>query len=159
MSQHLITTTVQLCATLHSHTPYSQQVKCGPPLGSMLVVQKNNIAFIKVCRISLIPHRQEMSMTNRRLPFVRHQTTLNNEQIAGSYAYWTVHHLDIWIKVWPTRWHLLYYLLLNMFQTLIRPSSGAIDYLLRCVGWLEACWCYVAGLSVGDMVSECRLNH
>jgi len=35
---------------------------------------------------------------------------------------------------WPTRWHLLYYLLLNMFQTLIRPSSGACSYLLRCVG-------------------------
>jgi len=51
------------------------------------------------------------------------------------------------------------YLLLNMFQTLIRPSSGACDYLLRCVGRLEACWCYVAGLSVGDVVSECRLNH
>ena len=62
-------------------------------------------------------------------------------------------------KGWPTRWHLLYYLLLNMFQTLIRPSSGACDYLLSCVGWLEACWCYVAGLSVGDVVSECRLNH
>ena len=62
-------------------------------------------------------------------------------------------------KGWPTRWNLLYYLLLNMFQTLIRPSSGAIDYLLRCVGWLEACWCYVVGLSVGDVVSECRLNH
>jgi len=46
-----------------------------------------------------------------------------------------------------------------MFQTLIRPSSGACDYLLRCVGCLEACWCYVAGLSVGDVVSECRLNH
>ena len=62
-------------------------------------------------------------------------------------------------KGWPTRWHLLYYVLLNMFQTLIRPSSGACDYLLRCVGWLEACWCYVVGLSVGDVVSECRLNH
>ena len=62
-------------------------------------------------------------------------------------------------KGWPTRWHLLYYILLNMFQTLIRPSSGACDYLLRCVGWLEACWCYVAGLSVDDVVSECRLNH
>jgi len=48
----------------------------------------------------------------------------------------------------PTRWHLLYYLLLNMFQTLIRPSSGACEYLLCCVGWFEACWCYVAGLSV-----------
>jgi len=46
-----------------------------------------------------------------------------------------------------------------MFQTLIRPSSGACDYLLRCVGWLEACWCCVAGLSVGDVVFECRLNH
>ena len=45
-----------------------------------------------------------------------------------------------------------------MFQTLIRPSSGASEYLLCCVGWLEACWCYVAGLSVGDVVSECRLN-
>jgi len=28
-------------------------------------------------------------------------------------------------KGWPTRWHLLYYILLNMFQTLIRPSSGS----------------------------------
>jgi len=36
---------------------------------------------------------------------------------------------------WPTRWHLLYYLLLNMFQTLIRPSLGASEYLLCCVGW------------------------
>jgi len=25
--------------------------------------------------------------------------------------------------------------------------------------WLEACWWYVAGLSVGDVVSKCRLNH
>ena len=47
-------------------------------------------------------------------------------------------------KGWPTRWHLLYYILLNMFQTLIRPSSGASEYLLCCVRWLEACWCYVA---------------
>ena len=42
-----------------------------------------------------------------------------------------------------------------MFQMLIRPSSGASEYLLCCVGRLEACWCYVAGLSVGDVVSEC----
>ena len=60
---------------------------------------------------------------------------------------------------WNALYSLLYYILLNMFQTLIRPSSGASEYLLCCVGWLEACWCYVAGLSVGDVVSECRLNH
>ena len=70
--------------------------------------------------------------------------------------------INLWIlflnKGWPARWHLLYYLLLNMFQTLIRPSSGASEYLLCCVGWLEACWCYVAGLAVGDVVSECRLH-
>ena len=41
---------------------------------------------------------------------------------------------------WPTRWHLLYYILLNLFQTLIRPSSGACDYLLRCVGCIVLTW-------------------
>ena len=43
----------------------------------------------------------------------------------------------------PTWWHLLYYvnLLLNMFQTLIRPSSGACDYLvLYCVGCIVLTW-------------------
>jgi len=37
----------------------------------------------------------------------------------------------------PNWWHLLYYvsLLLNMFQMLIHPSSGACDYFVRyCVG-------------------------
>ena len=38
-------------------------------------------------------------------------------------------------KGWPTRWHLLYYILLNMFQTLICPSSGVSEYLL--------CWVVV----------------
>jgi len=58
-------------------------------------------------------------------------------------------HASSWYlnKGWPTRWHLLYYILLNMFQTLIRPSSGASEYLLCYVGWLEACWCYPAGLA------------
>ena len=95
-----------------------------------------------------------------------------------------------------------------MFRMLIHPSSGACDYLVHyCVGcivltwgvlvlcsgigcwwcgiWVQAepqvvvqpalgvlvgdvvsecrlnhyCWCYVAGLAVGDVVSECRLNH
>jgi len=49
-------------------------------------------------------------------------------------------------KGWPTRWHLLYCLLLNMFQTLICPSSGAFDYLLRCVGWLEALLVLCSGI-------------
>jgi len=43
----------------------------------------------------------------------------------------------------PTRWHLLYYvnLLLNMFQMLIHPSSGACDYLVRCcVGCIVLTW-------------------
>jgi len=55
----------------------------------------------------------------------------------------TVKDLSYLNKGWPTRWHLLYYILFNMFQTLIRPSSGASEYLLCCVGWLEAYWYYV----------------
>jgi len=74
---------------------------------------------------------------------------------------------------------------------LIRPFSGACDYLVRYCGgcivltwgvlvlcsgigcwwcgirvhaepllcWLQVCWCYVAGLAVRTVVSECRLNH
>jgi len=61
-------------------------------------------------------------------------------------------------KGWPTRWHLLYYILLNMFQMLIHPSSGACDYLLHCVGWLEACWCYVAGSALGYHITN-RQSH
>jgi len=35
---------------------------------------------------------------------------------------------------------------------------GALLCRLYCADF-EACWCYVAGLAVGDVVSECRLNH
>jgi len=64
----------------------------------------------------------------------------------------------------PTWWHLIYYvnLLLNTFQMLTHPSSWPCDYLVRCcVGWLEACWCYVTGLSVGDVAGpDCsRIPH
>ena len=47
----------------------------------------------------------------------------------------------IWNKGWPTWWHLLYYLLLNMFRMLIHPSSRACDYLVRyCVGCNVLTW-------------------
>jgi len=61
----------------------------------------------------------------------------------NSYAYWTMHHLDIWIKVDQLWWHLLYYvnLLLNMFQMLIHPSSGACYYLVcYCIGCIVLTW-------------------
>jgi len=61
----------------------------------------------------------------------------------SSYAYWTVHHLDIWIKVDQLWWNFLYYvnLLLNMFRMLIHPSSEACDYLVRyCVGCIVLTW-------------------
>ena len=60
-----------------------------------------------------------------------------------SYAYWTVHHLDIWMKIDQLWWHLFYYvnLLLNMFRMLIHPSPRACDYLVRyCVGCIVLTW-------------------
>ena len=100
-------------------------------------------------------HRIRISVPN--LACVLWVSTWNTQNMSDAY-------LDLWKTPkylnngWPTKWHLLYYILLNMFQTLIRPSSGASEYLLCCVGWVEACWCYVAGLYVGDVVSECRLT-
>ena len=41
---------------------------------------------------------------------------------------------------------LFHYLLLNMFQILVHPSSGACDllwiYFMCCVLWFDVCWCY-----------------
>ena len=55
-----------------------------------------------------------------------------------SYIYWTVHHLDSWIKRETNLMSLallFHYLLLNMFRMLIHPSSGACDLFgLYCSG-------------------------
>jgi len=74
----------------------------------------------------------------------------------ASYVYWTVHHLDSWIKIdqLMSLVLLFHYLLLNMFQMLIHPSSGACELLwiyfmccialVRCVLVLRcgsAGWC------------------
>ena len=108
-----------------------------------------------LCRFSL--HRYSSLQVNILSAYcaISHQATKQN---CASYAYWTMHHLDIWIKVDQLDDTCFIIILLNMFQMLICPSSGASEYLLCCVGWLEACWCYVAGLAVGDVVSKCRLN-
>jgi len=49
--------------------------------------------------------------------------------IHESYVYWTVHHLDSWVKsdqLMPLAL-LFLYIMLNMFRMLINPSSGACD--------------------------------
>ena len=45
------------------------------------------------------------------------------------YVYWTVHHLDNWIKrdQLGVTCFLFHYLMLNIFRMLIQPSSGACD--------------------------------
>ena len=55
----------------------------------------------------------------------------------------------------PTRWHLLYYvnLLLNMFQMLIHPSSGACDCLLCCcVGCNDRGFCVITAYTTMQQV-------
>jgi len=68
-------------------------------------------------------------------------------------------------RVRPTWCHLFYYvnLLLNMFRVLIHPSSGACDYLVcYCIGCIVLAWgvfVLCSRLTLGDVVSECRLYH
>jgi len=49
-----------------------------------------------------------------------------------TYVYWTVHHLESWIKITNlmSLALLLHYLMLNMFRMLVHPSSGACELLL-----------------------------
>jgi len=65
----------------------------------------------------------------------------------------------------PTRCHLLFYLtsyVLNMFRTLIYPSSGACEYSVELphwsyCSWFDVCWsCGVVGL---EWYPCCRLKH
>ena len=60
-------------------------------------------------------------------------------------VYWTMHHCDSWNKR-PTWYHLLFYFtsyVLNMFRTLIYPSSGACDYSVELPHWSYCSWFYV----------------
>ena len=57
-----------------------------------------------------------------------------NRNICVSYIYWTVHHLDSWIKT-DQLMSLALFFLLNTFRMLVHSSSGACD----CV------WVYCSG--------------
>jgi len=90
-------------------------------------------------------------------------TDLHNTLI--SYVYQTVHYLDSWIQS-PTWCHLLFlfhYLVLNMFQMLIYPSSGACDLFVELFHGLYCSGMMYVGVTLwfgwGGMVSGCRLKH
>jgi hypothetical protein len=74
----------------------------------------------------------------------------------GPYVYWTMHHLDSWIKIDQVMSLVLF--LLNMFQMLVHSSSGACD----CV-WVYCSGLMCVGIMVwfgwGGVVSLCRLRH
>jgi len=120
------------------------------------------IIFISICYcLSVVG-----TWRNRNFGLCKDQPTvhlLTNYTI--TYAYWTVHHLDTWIKLGQL--DVTYFnnvnLLLNMFRMLIHPSSGACDYLVcYCVGCIVLAWGVLvlcSRFTVGDAVSECSLNH
>ena len=90
---------------------------------------------------------------------IEHVWTLNDKNIICQ-----THHLLLKNKR-PTWCHLLFYFtsyVLNMFRTLIYPSSGACDYSVElphwsCCSWFDACWRFgVVGL---EWYPCCRLKH
>jgi len=80
-----------------------------------------------------------------------------------SYVYWTVHHLDSWIKIDQLVTFLLFhYLMLNVFRILVHPSSGAcylfvlLFHGLYCSG--SMCVCVTLWFGWCGVVSGCRLQ-
>ena len=75
--------------------------------------------------------RASSSHPHRKTPFITSSTlaVLSQTLDSESYVYWTVHHLDSWIKRDQLDFtcFLFHYLMLNMFRMLIHPSSGACD--------------------------------
>ena len=77
--------------------------------------------------------------------------------LLDSYVYWTVDHLDSWIKI-DQLMSLALSFLLNMFRMLVHSSSGSCD----CV-WVYCSGSMWAGITVwfgwGGVLSLCRLRH
>jgi len=80
------------------------------------------------------------------------------------YVNWTVHHCDSWRirdQLDVTCYFYFTSYVLNMFRTLIYPSSGAWDYSVELphwsyCSWFDVCWCFgVVGL---EWYSCCRLK-
>jgi len=82
-----------------------------------------------------------------------------------AYVYWTVHHLDSWIKreQLMSLAFLFHYLMLNMFRMLIHPPSGACDLFLELFHGLYCSGTMCVGVTLwfgwGGVVSECKLQH
>jgi len=77
-----------------------------------------------------------------------------------SYVYWTVRHCDSWIKDQLDVTYFPSYLL-NMFRTLIYPSSGACDYSFELPHWSYCSWfdvCRSFGVVGLEWYPCCRLQ-
>ena len=82
-----------------------------------------------------------------------------------SYVYWTVHHLDSWIKETNLMSLAFFTSLFNAqhvsdVNTSILRSLRLICWVISWIVllWYDACRCYVV-LGRGGVVSGCRLNH
>ena len=90
---------------------------------------------------------------------------LQKHSISDSNVYWTVHHCNSWRIKEPTWCHLLFYFtsyVLNMFRTLIYPSSGACDCVVELPHRLSGsqfvvCWRF--GAAGFEWSSFCRMKH
>jgi len=82
-----------------------------------------------------------------------------------SYVYWTAHHCGSWrIKYKPDVTFYLYFTsyVLNMFRTLIYPSSGACDCSVELPHWSYCSWfdvCWSIGVIGLEWYPCCRLTH
>ena len=87
------------------------------------------------------------------------------QNIRHPYVYWTVNHLDSWVKRdnLMSLALLFLYLMLNMFRMLIHPSSGACDLFVELFHGLYWSGSMCIGVTLwfgcGGVVSICRLRH
>ena len=85
------------------------------------------------------------------------------QYISLSYVYWTVHHLDSWIKRDQLDVTCFIISLFNMYRMLIHPSSGAWDLFVDLFHGLYCSGSMCVGVTLwfgwGGVVSVCRLKH
>jgi len=114
---------------------YNRDGVCLLNVTNWFLVQKDHVSLssplIKLAYAKVLIRRFLLHFGHRRNTQIK---------VRNLYVYWTVHHLDSWIKIdlLMSLAVLFHYLPLNMFRMLVHPSSGAYDLL-----WIYFMWCIV----------------
>ena len=162
---------VDRCQQLkRTYMPYIQEDHCkdgGSSAPRTLILMYQTACFSQLCKVCYnLQNSCRIRVATLVLQY-KWLSCLGTEKCKESYVYWTVHHLDSWIKIDQLAVICFIFSLFNAqhvsnVRTSIFRSLRLICWVISWVVllWFDVCWCYgVVWLGWCGVVSGCRLKH